>query len=264
MIDGKAALREFHQLPHILMRPALDPPEALQVLSFAAAEIMRRREPDSDQTPITLVIDELALLKLQMRDAMKPLGVILSQGRSFGINVIGGTQRVSSDVLDKFLTDNFGARLAGRVVDAPASVLATGQPGMGANRLSGGGDFLAVVGTDGHRFVAAQVGEAQIASLPRVEVVPDLATAVTTEPLAMLETLPAPPGQAPLPTTPDLYAATLAAYVHGGHAWPGIGALAGTLKVGKARAERVRSEAQELAALLDQAGVGMYVVERGE
>jgi hypothetical protein len=65
---------------------------------------------------------------------------------------------------DRMIVDNT-TRLVGRVVDAGASALATGQAGMGAHRLSGFGDFLLVQGDQAQRFVAAQAG-ASLDDLP--------------------------------------------------------------------------------------------------
>ena len=88
------------------------------------------------------------------------------------MHLIAGTQRVDKATLgDRLIVDNT-TRLVGRVVDAGASALATGQAGMGAHRLSGYGDFLLVQGDQATRFVAAQAGAA-LDSLPAGDVVID-------------------------------------------------------------------------------------------
>jgi hypothetical protein len=57
------------------------------------------------------------------------------------------------------------ARIVGRVVSAPDSVLASGQAGMNAHQLSGYGDFLFIQGTEAQRFIAAQADD-ELKSLP--------------------------------------------------------------------------------------------------
>lgn len=256
LIDGKQELEGFENLAHLVAPRVVSPEDALKALAWTAAEIMRRSEPGADRTPLTVAIDELALLVAQDRGAVKPLAQILSLGRSRNVHVIAGTQRVTSDVLgNRMIADNFTARLAGYVPDASASALATGQPGLGANRLSSKGDFLLVTGGRAARFVAAVTSAAQLAALPRVDHVENVLDDTTVEPLAMIETVA--PGQTPLPTTPAQYASVVSAYVHAGEVWPGIGKVASSLGVGKTRAERIIMQAGELIEEFDRAGVGL-------
>lgn len=256
VIDGKQELEAFSRLPHLVGPRAVTSEDAIKALSWTAAEIMRRSDPGADRTPLTVVIDELALLVAQDKGAVKPLANILSLGRSRNVHVIAGTQRVSADVLgNRMLTDNFTMRLVGKVVDANASALATGQTGLGANQLSGKGDFLAVTGASCARFVAAMVSDAQLAALPCAETVPTLPAETSVETLGMIETLP--PGQSPVCTPPTMLAAVLASYVHAGNTWPGIGKVAEALGVGKGRAQRIRDEAGELVIELERASVGL-------
>lgn len=119
-----------------------------------------------------VAIDELAALIHGDAAAARSIGQIASLGRSLGVHLIAGTQRVDKATLgDRLIVDNT-TRLVGRVVDAGASALATGQAGMGAHRLSGYGDFLLVQGDQATRFVAAQAGAA-LDSLPAGDVVID-------------------------------------------------------------------------------------------
>lgn len=119
-----------------------------------------------------VAIDELAALIHGDATAARSIGQIASLGRSLDVHLIAGTQRVDKSTLgDRLIVDNT-TRLVGRVVDAGASALATGQAGMGAHRLSGFGDFLLVQGDQATRFVAAQAGAA-LDSLPAAEQVID-------------------------------------------------------------------------------------------
>ena len=129
-----------------------------------------------------VAIDELAALIHGDAAAARSIGQIASLGRSLGVHLIAGTQRVDKATLgDRLIVDNT-TRLVGRVVDAGASALATGQAGMGAHRLSGYGDFLLVQGDQATRFVAAQAGAA-LDSLPAGEQIIDAEpeTAVSDE-----------------------------------------------------------------------------------
>lgn len=253
LVDGKQELAVFDGVPHLVAPRITSADGALSALSWTAAEILRRGEPDAARTPLLVAIDELGLMVAQDKGAVRPLAQILSLGRSRNVHVVAGTQHVTAAVLgDPMIKANFTVRLAGQVVDAQSSALATGQSGLAANRLSGKGDFLAVVGAQTQRFTAACVSPAQLDGLARGPVIDRIGSA-SIEALAMIETVP--PGPA-APTTPAQYATVLAAWTHAG-AWPGIGKVAADLRVGKARAERIRAEAQELAGGLDQAGVNL-------
>jgi hypothetical protein len=78
------------------------------------------------------------------------------------------TQHPTADVLGGSLAKaNLPLRLVGRVMDAKASTLATGQREMGAHRLYGEGDFLAVDGATAHRLQVAALDNRSVGSMPR-------------------------------------------------------------------------------------------------
>jgi DNA segregation ATPase FtsK/SpoIIIE-like protein len=191
-----------------------------------------------------VVIDELAALIHDNAAAAKALGRIASLGRSLDVHLIAGTQRVDKATLgDRMIVDNT-SRLVGRVVDAGASALATGQAGMGAHRLSGYGDFLLVQGDQATRFVAAQAG-------------------------AALDTLPEPPGDMVIDAEPEAEV---------GDEWAQVGRLLAAsavhqrelssrlvkdvLSVGSTdRARRLRDQANAVLEAINAGGANVYADE---
>ncbi len=155
IIDAKAELRAFYGCAATVNT---QPAAAAAHLADVAGNLRQ-------YSGSVVVIDELAALIHDNAAAAKALGRIASLGRSLDVHLIAGTQRVDKTTLgDRMIVDNT-TRLVGRVVDAGASALATGQAGMGAHRLSGYGDFLLVQGDQAQRFVAAQAG-ASLDDLP--------------------------------------------------------------------------------------------------
>ena len=150
VIDAKAELQHFYGCAATVNT---QPARAAAHLAEIAANLR-------SFSGSVVAIDELAALIHGDAGAARSIGQIASLGRSLGVHLIAGTQRVDKATLgDRLIVDNT-TRLVGRVVDAGASALATGQAGMGAHRLSGYGDFLLVQGDSAVRFVAAQAGAA--------------------------------------------------------------------------------------------------------
>jgi S-DNA-T family DNA segregation ATPase FtsK/SpoIIIE len=256
VIDAKGDLRPFAHLPHLAHPIIHDPREAIQVLAWAVAELDRRK---SSPVPwrLVIVIDEIAELLAVAggKDgaAAESLRRIAALGRSLGVHLICGTQHPTGDVLGGSLAKaNLPARLTGRVLDAQASTLATGQAGLAAHRLRGRGDFLAVAGGEVQRLQVAFVGERDLATLPRTGQanVPrlDLDAATVDGALA----IPAPPaGGGPDPLEAGALAWVLAHSVGG---VPGIGTIKSGLAVGSAKAGRLQRFARELLTELDAHG----------
>lgn len=106
-----------------------------------------------------IAVDEIAALIYENAKAATALGLITSQGRSLGINLLAGTQKVTKQVLGNEMIIANTARIVGRVANANDSVLASGHAGMNAHQLSGYGDFLFMQGADAQRFIAAQADD---------------------------------------------------------------------------------------------------------
>ncbi len=91
-------------------------------------------------------------------------------GREFGIHLLAATQNPTAKQLgDVTIKRNLSARLVGRVDDATAAHVATGQSETGAERLTGAGDFLLVTPDRTMRLTAALLTEKDTARLPRAE-----------------------------------------------------------------------------------------------
>lgn len=253
VIDAKGDLRAFARLPHLAHPIITDPREAVQALAWAVAELDRRK---SSPVPwrLVIVIDEIAELLAVAggKDgaAAESLRRIAALGRSLGVHLICGTQHPTGDVLGGSLAKaNMPARLAGRVLDAQASTLATGQAGLAAHRLRGRGDFLAVAGGEVQRLQVAHVSERDLMALPRtgLDNVPRLELDAATFDGALAATA----GAGPDPLEAVALAWVLARSVGG---VPGIGAIKGGLSIGSAKAGRLQRFARDLLSELDAHG----------
>ncbi|MGD9531823.1 MAG: FtsK/SpoIIIE domain-containing protein, partial [Pseudonocardia sp.] len=115
MIDLKGGAETERAAP-LFHRRAITMPDALALLAEVRDELRRRQDlmretktrrcAVSTDTPVELVmIDELAMLtaygdRTQVREALRLLAEILTQGRAAGICVWGYIQEPSKDVLD--------------------------------------------------------------------------------------------------------------------------------------------------------------------
>ena len=155
VIDSKAELTQFYGVAATVNTTQASATEHLQEI---AADLRSYRDS-------VIAVDEIAALIYENAKAATALGLITSQGRSLGINLLAGTQKVTKAVVGNEMILANTARIVGRVVSAPDSVLASGQAGMNAHQLSGYGDFLFIQGAEAQRFVAAQAND-ELASLP--------------------------------------------------------------------------------------------------
>lgn len=155
VIDSKSELTPFYGIAESVHT---NQASATNHLAEIASDLPSHRNS-------VIAVDEIAALIYENAKAATALGLITSQGRSLGINLVAGTQKVSKQVLGNEMIISNTARIVGRVVNASDSVLASGQAGMNAHRLSGYGDFLLVQGVEAQRFIAAQAGDV-LKSLP--------------------------------------------------------------------------------------------------
>lgn len=264
IIDGKQELEAFDRLPHLVAPRLVSGEDITRGLAWAASEVMRRGDlSPSERTPLTVAIDELILLTALGNSAIAPLLEILRFGRSRNVHVVAGTQEVTKEALGNGqITKNF-ARIAGYVSTAADSVLVTGASGLGADHLTGKGDFLKVTPDGCTRFTAAIVPEDNVRLLPRVETVFDRTRGATIEIASHFDPKNQP--VAPSATTPAQFSAVLSDWVKSGYKEPGIGRVKELVKdpsgksVGTARAQRIREEAAELAMALQDAGIELRI-----
>lgn len=135
-------------------------------LVLCVAEVMNRRAVGEGE-PIVLAIDEVQQLDAPARAALLD---IARRGRKRGIRTLIGTQYVRGDVLTRPLTDQYPARLAGRVHDATSSRLILGASG--AELLTGAGDMLLSQGGRVTRIQVALGRAADFAALGQLDAEP--------------------------------------------------------------------------------------------
>ncbi len=170
------------QCPHLLRSHVItDHAEALEVLRSLVA-LMEARDKRRESTPtLAIVIDELSDLIMAASSGVEQQLIRLAQrGREAGLHLIGATQRPSAAILSGLMRANFPLRLVGRTVTPEDSRIAAGRGGVGGDKLTGRGDFLAVCGGGAIRFQAAFVSVdnlqraiprdgAQVVTLPEVQ-----------------------------------------------------------------------------------------------
>lgn len=256
VLDGKGDLRPFARVPHLLHPIAGEPAEYLALLSWAVAELDRRKAQPAPWR-LVVVVDELAEVLNAAGGADGPAAECLRRlaalGRSLGINLVVATQYPNAQTLGGAIAKaNLPARAVGRVLDAQASALACGQAGLDAHKLRGKGDFLLVAGSEAQRLQVAVPSERELAELPRTGRVEALDLSEYTPDGALRAT---PASQAPDPLTPQQVAWALA---HSMGALVGIGKLKAGLGIGSKKAERLQAFARDLITELDALGCGVY------
>lgn len=245
ILDGKNDLAPFRRVPHLL-HPIVDTPgDYVPVLSWATAELDRRKAAGWSAR-LLVVIDELAEVIGASGGVDGPAAHCLERltalGRSLGVSVLVGTQHPTSKVMGGTVARaNLGARAVGKVTDAAASVLATGQAGLECHRLAGRGDFVLVTGGDGQRMQAALPSERDLAALPRTGHIDrlDLETVTPDGALAATANL-----------DPEHVAYALAT-------GRGIRHIADTFRIGKDKATRAVNFAAAVGSELDRLGYGI-------
>ena len=179
LIDPKGhAFGLFEGLPH-LARPVIrEAEEASEALSSLVYLMKKRGSGNGNssrakgQPHVVVVIDELAeLVSGNLRHVVKALKTLTHAGHELGIHIVAATDKAEvfagfqhND--DTLLTNiieecNFPVRLVGRM-DADGARAVTGWSGIGAERLMGRGDFLAVAEGRVIRFQVAHVSPDEI------------------------------------------------------------------------------------------------------
>ena len=121
------------------------------------------------------------------------------QAGKFRVHLVMGSQKPSQTDMPG-IVDNLLGRYVGRVQDAQVSANLTGQPGLGAHKLSGYGDFLKVTAGSVIRFQSAMPRPQDYDALPRAEI-----GAVEAAPVLDIDTGPGP-GRPPEPLDPKVIA----------------------------------------------------------
>lgn len=261
LIDGKhEGLTPFANLPHIVHPLITDPTQSAAALAWSVAELDRRKGAAAGvHRRLVIVVDEIAEILTPNGGVNGPTAQCVQRlaavGRSMGIHLVLATQYPNADVLGGMIAKaNLPARLAGHVIDASSSALATGVAGLAAQRLAGKGDFLLVAGGIVQRLQVAMPTDDDLRRLPRgAGGVLDLDLDGTSADGALRATA-ATAGTAD-PLLPEHIAWCLANSV------PGIGAIKRELSIGSAKAGRLQTFAREIADALAAYGCSVYCDE---
>lgn len=154
--------------PHVLRGRVLqEGTEALEALQ-SVIRLMEARDRRGESLPrVAVVIDELADLVMTASAGVEAALIRIAQrGRGAGIHLVCATQRPSAAILSGLMRANFPLRLVGRCVSPEDSRIAAGRGGVGADKLIGRGDFVAVTGGEILRFQAAYIARDALLSLP--------------------------------------------------------------------------------------------------
>jgi len=159
LIDPKArGLLPFQGLPHLLVPVVTRTEEALSVLGRLVGEMERRDAEGRSEPRLVVVLDELAdLVQVGGREMEGVLTRLTQRGREAGIHLVACAQKPTAVVIGSLVKSNFPVRLVGSVASAEDAKVASGLPGIGAERLLGQGDFLLVAKGQVTRLQAAYV-----------------------------------------------------------------------------------------------------------
>ncbi|MEM7028007.1 MAG: FtsK/SpoIIIE domain-containing protein [Chloroflexota bacterium] len=160
----------FNRLAHLAHPVVIEEEEAQQILTWAVAEVDKRRKQHRSSPRLFLFIDEMQQL-VKLDGVIDPIVRIAQMGREYGVHFIGAVQDPTKDNLGHTdIQRNIPLRLVGRVTNATAAYIATAQKQSGADQLVGAGDFLVLQpGQMIQRVAIALLQSRDIGKLPRLE-----------------------------------------------------------------------------------------------
>jgi len=163
--------RPLAHLSHLAHPIVTDDAEALQTLSWVLAEMDRRAMEGRSHPHLFVGIDEAQAL-LDRDEFVRPISRLAAVGREFGIHLLLATQNPTADQLgDTGIKRNLTTRLVGKVDSAQAATVAAGIKESGAELLTGPGDQLLVQPTGVTRLTVALVTDQDTSTLPTAETV---------------------------------------------------------------------------------------------
>ncbi|MCB9177249.1 MAG: DUF87 domain-containing protein [Caldilineae bacterium] len=223
--------RPFEQAAALRHAVVTDAGQADAALAAVVTEMELRLAAGGFDRHIVVAIDEVQTIGVGGRDAILQ---IATRGRKAGCHVVVATQYVRSDVLDRRLTDQLGARVLGRMQDGAAGYWAGSSA---VSTLMGQGDVLV--------SLAGVEARCQVAWAPEGDRawsrVPEAHHGIPAAPARIEEGVPAGPQQ-----RSDDHEAIVWAMASGDE--PGQAASATSIRqefgVGTDRARRIRDDAQ--------------------
>lgn len=167
-----------------LLAPVASTVDEAQALVLHVQDILNGRTGPA--APVILAVDEARLADSVTHAALLD---IAARGAKRCVHLLLSTQYVNAKALDRFMTDQFAGRIAGRVQDPAASrqILGAAGPSDGAQKggaeiLTGYGDLLIADYGRVRRILASFVQPSDLSKLPQAHVLPqapvDRATAV--------------------------------------------------------------------------------------
>ncbi|MFT5197276.1 MAG: hypothetical protein ACI85U_004317 [Candidatus Promineifilaceae bacterium] len=158
-----SGLKKFSQLPHLLNRPAANPEEVCEIISFLTKEADHRLNNDIATPRILLILDNLQdILSVAGPEFHQQLEHILDIGPQTGIRVILATNRPEDGRLQDLISGLEIDRITGKLQSAGQATFASGRDDSEADHLDGNGEFLATLNADNFHFQAAWVTERQL------------------------------------------------------------------------------------------------------
>lgn len=152
-------LADFMQVSAVIF----EPDELMAFANWAAAQVVTR--PAQRLPHWFLIFDDLPAL-LRKTKIKGALAEIAAQGRTPGIHLIIGTQRVGEDGAGgAAVTDNLTTRLVMATATAQSAAQLAGRGRTGADALTDSGDAMLIHGSEKTRVPIAAVSEADMADL---------------------------------------------------------------------------------------------------
>ena len=141
---------------HLLMPVARSIDEVFDALVVACDLMDMRKITPYPEPRVVVYADELAdLCSTGGSEVQEMITRIAMRGREAGIHLVVCTQKPSSKAIGSELKANLPMRLVGKVASVDDARMAAGRSGSGAEKLRGGGDFVAVTMDRFIRFQAA-------------------------------------------------------------------------------------------------------------
>ncbi len=157
------SLKSIGSLPHCIFPVIKTVSGGVDVLDFLVTEVDYRREHFVANPLLVVFIDDLdTLIHNAGRSIYRKLSFLLKHGPDAGLRLFLSIDDPLSKDLDPLINYDFPVRIVGRTRDSNRAWTASGIPQSGAEKLSGNGQFIAVVGKAKYRFQAACISEAEL------------------------------------------------------------------------------------------------------
>jgi hypothetical protein len=142
-----------------------------RVLNYAGAELARRSNAGQREVWRLVVLIDEAEAMLAGGARLRTAQAIARGGRKWSVNLVIATQDPREGTLPDLLPQLMN-RWIGAVASAPVSFYLSGHKGLECHKLTMGGDFIHVTGSQAQRLQVAMPTAEDYAALPRAEIAP--------------------------------------------------------------------------------------------